>query len=43
MGRQPERMIDGVRHLDWQPEKRGSARVCVPVLPPLADAIAAHR
>ncbi|MDF0603368.1 site-specific integrase [Psychromarinibacter sp. C21-152] len=42
LGRQHERTIDRVRHLDWQPEKKGSARVCIPIMPPLAEAIAAQ-
>lgn len=42
LGRDNERTIDGIRHLDWQPAKKGSARVVIPILPPLADALAAR-
>lgn len=43
LGPRSEKQIDGVAHLDWQPAKRGSARVTVPILPPLARAIAAQK
>lgn len=35
LGRQHEAMIEGVRALRWQPVKRGSAAVTIPMLPPL--------
>lgn len=42
LGRGHERKIHGITYLDWQPEKKGSARVTIPILPPLADAISAQ-
>ena len=30
---------DGVRWLDWQPAKKGSSRVTIPMLPPLQEAV----
>ncbi|OLS43029.1 hypothetical protein BV509_00800 [Rhodovulum sulfidophilum] len=41
-GRHHERRIDGITYLDWMPGKRGSARVVIPILPPLAEAIKAQ-
>lgn len=41
-GRRHERRIDGITYLDWMPGKRGSARVLIPILPPLAEAIKAQ-
>ncbi|SMO95142.1 Phage integrase family protein [Thalassovita litoralis] len=35
LGRQHEVMIDGVRALRWQPVKKGSAEVIIPMMPPL--------
>lgn len=35
LGPQHEAMIDGVRALSWQPVKKGSASVTIPMLPPL--------
>lgn len=35
LGRKHETMIEGVRALRWQPVKRGSAEVAIPLLPPL--------
>lgn len=35
LGRRHEMMIEGVRALRWQPAKRGSAEVAIPLLPPL--------
>lgn len=43
LGPRSEKAIDGIAHLDWQPAKRGSARVTVPILPPLARAVAAQK
>ncbi|EDM71087.1 Possible integrase/recombinase [Roseobacter sp. AzwK-3b] len=43
LGRQHEIERGGITYLDWQPAKKGSARVTVPILPPLADAIAAQK
>ncbi|WP_245943253.1 tyrosine-type recombinase/integrase [Rhodovulum viride] len=42
LGRCHERRIDGITYLDWMPGKRGSARVVIPILPPLAEAIKAQ-
>ena len=42
LGRRHETEIGGVPHLDWQPAKKGSSRVVIPMLPPLQDAIAAQ-
>lgn len=33
------RQIDGVEYLDWQPKKKGSARVTIPLMPPLKRAV----
>lgn len=38
LGRAQEINIGGVTCLDWQPRKRGSARVTIPMLPPLYTA-----
>lgn len=35
MGRRHETTIEGVRALRWQPAKRGSAEVTIPMMPPL--------
>lgn len=43
LGRGNEVKRGGITYLDWQPAKRGSARVVVPILPPLAEAIAAQK
>lgn len=43
MGRQHEKTIDGVRHLAWQPQKKGSAFVTIPMMPQLEEAIAAQK
>lgn len=43
MGRGNEAKRDGVTFLEWQPGKRGSAAVSVPIMPPLARAIAAQK
>lgn len=42
LGRAHEVQRGGVTWLDWVPEKRGSARVRIPILPPLAAAIKAQ-
>lgn len=42
LGRSNEIRRDGMTCLDWQPEKRGSKRVVVPIMPPLARALAAR-
>lgn len=42
LGRDHERIIQGVAHLDWRPAKKGSAQVTVPILPPLARALDAR-
>lgn len=39
LGRANEVTVDGVAWLDWTPEKKGSARVRVPIAPPLLAAI----
>lgn len=39
MGRHNEVRHDGLLWLDWQPVKKGSARVTIPVMPPLAEAL----
>lgn len=41
LGRQNEAVVQGIRRLQWQPEKRGSALVDIPLLPPLERAISA--
>lgn len=43
LGRDHEVMRDGINSLHWQPGKRGSSPVTVPILPPLARAIAAQK
>ncbi|TDE34159.1 tyrosine-type recombinase/integrase [Antarcticimicrobium sediminis] len=43
LGRGNEVKRDGITYLDWQPAKKGSTRVVVPILPPLADAIAEQK
>jgi integrase len=43
LGRGNEVKRDGITYLAWNPGKRGSAPVTVPVLPPLAEAIAAQK
>ncbi|WP_212525896.1 tyrosine-type recombinase/integrase [Actibacterium sp. MT2.3-13A] len=42
LGRAHEIRRGGITYLDWQPAKTGSARVTVPIMPPLADAISAQ-
>ncbi|WP_456390438.1 tyrosine-type recombinase/integrase [Profundibacter sp.] len=42
LGHRTEVKRDGLSYLDWQPAKSGSARVTVPILPPLARAIEAQ-
>lgn len=39
LGRANEALVDGVAWLDWTPEKKGSARVRIPIAPPLLTAI----
>lgn len=41
LGRSNETDIDGIPHLDWQPGKSGSARVTIPIAPPLLRSIRA--
>lgn len=43
LGRGAELVQGGITYLDWQPAKKGSARVTVPIMPPLADAIRAQK
>ena len=43
LGRADEVERDGVLWLEWQPEKRGSARVRIPMLPPLIASIRAQK
>lgn len=43
LGRANEIKQDGLTYLDWQPSKKGSARVTIPILPPLARAISAQK
>lgn len=43
LGRKDEVARDGLRWLAWQPAKKGSSPVEVPILPPLAEAIRAQR
>lgn len=38
-GRKHEKLIGGINHLSWQPAKKGSAKVTIPILPPLKSAI----
>lgn len=42
LGRANEVKENGVTYLDWQPQKAGSARVVIPMLPPLVRAIEAQ-
>lgn len=42
LGRAQERRIDGLTWLDFQPAKKGSARVTLPIMPPLMAAIRAQ-
>ncbi|QRZ14187.1 tyrosine-type recombinase/integrase [Paracoccus methylovorus] len=42
LGRKNEVKRDGAVWLDWQPEKKGSTRVQIPILPPLLKAIRAQ-
>ena len=41
IGRDQEFLVDGIRFLGWQPRKRGSAYVELPMAPPLITAIKA--
>lgn len=43
LGRDHERRDGGVTWLEWQPGKKGSRPVRVPILPPLAEAIDAQK
>ena len=43
LGRRHETTIEGVRALSWQPAKRGSAEVTIPLLPPLYRATRATK
>ena len=43
MGTHNEQEFEGVQELAWQPEKTGSAYVCIPMLPPLLRAIIARQ
>jgi integrase len=43
LGRECEVTIDGVPHLHWQPRKKGSAPVTIPLLPPLWRATRAQK
>ncbi|WP_325168784.1 tyrosine-type recombinase/integrase [Paracoccus caeni] len=43
LGRQHETTIEGVRALQWQPVKRDSAKVAIPMLPPLYKATRASK
>lgn len=43
LGRGHEIRRDGITYLAWTPGKRGSTPVTVPIMPPLADAIAAQK
>lgn len=43
LGRGHETVIEGVRALRWQPAKRGSAEVAIPLLPPLYRATRAAK
>ncbi len=43
LGRANELQRDGLTWLDWQPAKRGSIRVTIPILPPLKAAIGAQK
>ena len=39
LGRKHEFTRNGLAGLSWQPEKKGTARVEIPILPPLAEAL----
>lgn len=43
LGREHEKTIQGVRHIEWQPDKRGSSPVSVPIMPPLQKALDARK
>ncbi|WP_240643535.1 tyrosine-type recombinase/integrase [Paracoccus siganidrum] len=43
LGRQHETTVEGVRALRWQPVKRGSAEVTIPLMPPLYRATRAAK
>lgn len=43
LGRGNEEMIDGIRALRWQPTKKGSAEVVIPMMPPLYNATRAAK
>lgn len=43
LGRAQEVRREGIAYLSWHPGKRGSAAVSVPIMPPLAAAIAAQK
>lgn len=43
LGRQHETTMEGVRALRWQPAKKGSAEVTIPMLPPLYKATRAAK
>lgn len=43
LGRGNEIKRGGITYLSWQPGKRGSSLVTVPIMPPLSDAIAAQK
>lgn len=43
LGRRHETLIEGVHALRWQPAKRGSAEVTIPILPPLLRATRASK
>jgi integrase len=43
LGRDQEATIEGVHALSWQPRKRGSAHVSIPMLPPLQRATRAAK
>lgn len=42
LGRDDETMVEGIRALSWQPTKKGSAHVTIPLLPPLYRATRAE-
>jgi len=42
LGRGNERQEDGISWLSWQPEKKGSKPVDIPMLPPLLEAISSQ-
>ncbi|MBN9073964.1 MAG: tyrosine-type recombinase/integrase [Rhizobiales bacterium] len=43
LGRSHECVIDGIAALRWQPMKKGSSEVVIPLLPPLKDAVRAPK